>query len=197
LIGTESKVFFYKTKDCWGHFNFMNSWLQLHEFTISVKIVKKKIVNSWIQPLAFTIKISRIHDFSWNRDFVKLKSLICEVEIMNSLSFIRKFKSWIHEVCHLESVLQLLWQWLFFDLLQVLNFSFVLTNPLYSVYFNGHLKTVFIYSSTVFFIYSLWKNFDCYFFAPCICQCLCFSQRLQWGSGNEHSHYHKKMESIK
>jgi hypothetical protein len=38
------------------------------------------------------------------------------------------------------------------------NFSFVLTNPLYSVHFNEHLKTVLIYSSTDFSLIHLGKK---------------------------------------
>jgi hypothetical protein len=55
------------------------------------------------------------------------------------------------------------------------SFSFVLSNPLYSVHFNEHFITVLIYNSTVFSLIHIGKKtvllyIGLVFFAPCIYQ---------------------------
>jgi hypothetical protein len=72
----------------------MNSLFHLNEFPISTsRIHEGEFVNSW----------------SWNREFVKLKSWIYEVKIVNSWSWNREFmklKSWIREFRMLKTGIQ-------------------------------------------------------------------------------------------
>jgi hypothetical protein len=76
-------------------FNFMNSRFQLHEFTMSTSWIHNFIfMNSRFQLHEFTKLSTIIHNFiftnstswSWNREFIKLKSWITSVENGNSRS---------------------------------------------------------------------------------------------------------------
>jgi hypothetical protein len=92
-------------------FNLMNFRFHLHDFIIStskIQLYEFNLINSRFELYQFTFWTS----WSWNRevqnmnswsskvDFVKLKSLIHEAEIVDSGCWkreIRKFKLWIHE----------------------------------------------------------------------------------------------------
>jgi hypothetical protein len=73
---------------------FMNSWFHLHKFTILI---------SRIQFREYTISISRVktvysrrwnlNSWSWNREFMKLKSWIREIEM--SLPVFRNYLLWV------------------------------------------------------------------------------------------------------
>jgi hypothetical protein len=91
------------TKDRWGHFNFMNSRLQLHEFSISTsRIHNFHFMNSWFQLQEFTISTSWIHDFnitnsiSWIHDFNFVNSQFQFHEF--TIRKFKKLKTGIHGV---------------------------------------------------------------------------------------------------
>jgi hypothetical protein len=80
-----------------------NSRFQFHEFTWSWNrefVIKLKSLKSWISTVNYFM-FTHIYTTCIKREFVKLKSLIREVEIANSWSWNREFvklKWWIHKV---------------------------------------------------------------------------------------------------